>query len=489
MTNAKNTKRALLMSILSMMLCVAMLIGSTFAWFTDSVTSGKNKIVAGNLDVELYHANGNVTDEKVEETTNLFTDKNGNAILWEPGVMVYENFTVKNVGSLALKYLLTVNAGNFNTIDGKSLKDVLKVAILDGAFTGERAAAQELTFDETIADFEKSGNIAAGAADDTYAIVIYWEPTAADNDYNLNNGKASSDGKPLFIDLGVNLVATQDTVEEDSFGKDYDANAEYPVYNVSTADELIAALKTGGFVTLTDNIAVADQLVIDEKTSVQLDLAGKTLNSSFGGWTVVNNGTLTIDDSTGNGTICNTSTEAGDSTHFILRNHGTMIVNGGTFGDTDTDRTNANTSNWGAAVMNVEGSTTINGGYFTCGDNYWSGKPAGANYSYAIRNYGGTMTINDGTVYGKMNGGIAADNGEIIINGGDFSLDGGYYVLVTGKGTITVNDGVFTKTGNDRLLGGFSGMPSWDATEDLAGNGYTVNGGTFIVEGQTVTLN
>ena len=53
MTKSKNTKRALLASVLSMMLCLAMLIGSTFAWFTDSVTSGKNTIVAGNLDVEL----------------------------------------------------------------------------------------------------------------------------------------------------------------------------------------------------------------------------------------------------------------------------------------------------------------------------------------------------------------------------------------------------------------------------------------------------
>ena len=116
------------------------------------------------------------------------------------------------------------------------------------------------------------------------------------------------------------------------------------------------------------------------------------------------------------------SKEAGDYTHFILRNHGTMIINGGTFGDEDTDRTNANTTNWGAALMNMEGNVTVNGGYFTCGDNYWSQKIGGANYSYAIRNYGGNMTINGGAVYGRMNGGIAADGGSIIINNGDFSV-------------------------------------------------------------------
>ena len=53
MTNSKTTRRALVLSVLSLLLCCSMLVGTTFAWFTDSVTSGKNKIVAGNLDIEL----------------------------------------------------------------------------------------------------------------------------------------------------------------------------------------------------------------------------------------------------------------------------------------------------------------------------------------------------------------------------------------------------------------------------------------------------
>ena len=238
MTKQKNTKRALLASVLSMMLCMAMLVGSTFAWFTDSVTSGKNKIVAGNLDVELSHTNGKVTDQLVEGATDLFVNADGTAIKWEPGVMAYENFTVKNVGSLALKYKLTMNVDAFNTVDGKSLKDVLKVAIVDGAFNGDRAAAQALDFDKTIADFEKNGTIEANGADKTYAVVIYWEPSAGDNDYNLNNGrKADDDSDELFIDLGVSLVATQDTVESDSFDHQYDKDANYPVL-VASQEEL-----------------------------------------------------------------------------------------------------------------------------------------------------------------------------------------------------------------------------------------------------------
>ena len=57
-----------------------MLIGSTFAWFTDSVISGKNRIVAGNLDVELNWSTDGKTWERVDENTDMFKDT-----LWEPG--------------------------------------------------------------------------------------------------------------------------------------------------------------------------------------------------------------------------------------------------------------------------------------------------------------------------------------------------------------------------------------------------------------------
>ena len=88
------TRNALFTSILSLLLSVSMLVGTTFAWFTDEVVSGLNTIQAGNLDVELY-ANG----AQVKNDTQLFV-----AELWEPGMVVYENLQVRNVGTLALKY-------------------------------------------------------------------------------------------------------------------------------------------------------------------------------------------------------------------------------------------------------------------------------------------------------------------------------------------------------------------------------------------------
>ena len=107
MTKSKNTKRALWASILSMLVCAAMLVGSTFAWFSDSVTSGKNKIVAGNLDVELEYSTDGTTWNKVDADTNLF--KSADETLWEPGHTEYVYLRVSNVGSLALKYQFAVN--------------------------------------------------------------------------------------------------------------------------------------------------------------------------------------------------------------------------------------------------------------------------------------------------------------------------------------------------------------------------------------------
>lgn len=229
----KSTKRSLLLSTLSLIMCVAMLLGTTYAWFTDSVTSGRNKIVAGNLDVELYHGKtlpiAQIEANSVKDATELF-----GVSLWEPGVVAYENFTVANVGNLALKYALNLNVFDKNaTTAGNDLTEVIKVAVVDGGFTGNRAEAQAITGFQTLADFQKTGNLAAkndGDTDETtYGIVLYWQPTDNDNLYNLKNGLASNDGQPLFVEFGVNLVATQDTVESDSFDKLYDLSANLPV--------------------------------------------------------------------------------------------------------------------------------------------------------------------------------------------------------------------------------------------------------------------
>ena len=104
MEKSKLTKKSLLLSILSLLVCITMLIGATFAWFTDSITAGKNKIVSGNLDVELYVKNADKY-VAVDEKTSLFDEK----ARWEPGATQVVYLKVKNAGTLALKYKFAVD--------------------------------------------------------------------------------------------------------------------------------------------------------------------------------------------------------------------------------------------------------------------------------------------------------------------------------------------------------------------------------------------
>lgn len=222
----KNTMRnALVTSVISMLLCVSMLVGTTFAWFTDEVVSGMNTIAAGNLDVELL-ASGN----KVDNTTKLFDGVEK----WEPGVVVYENLEIANVGTLALKYQMTLNFKDNNDLNGHKLSEVVKVALVNKIeASATRAQVLELAKAAVAADkgngnlanFYTVGELLPGETTGEKAVVVFWEPTDHDNDYNANNGQKTSDGKPLSIEFGINLQATQKMYEEDSFGPDYDKEA------------------------------------------------------------------------------------------------------------------------------------------------------------------------------------------------------------------------------------------------------------------------
>ena len=231
----KSTKKSLIASALSLVLCVSMLLGTTYAWFTDSVTSGKNRIVAGNLDVELKHYTISAASATaVQGETDLF-----DVDLWEPGKVAFENFVISNEGTLAFKYNMAMAVADFNELNGHNLLEVLKVAIIDNGAFGDRNEDGEinrddvtgLTFDKSLSDFTDTGwlapkgNTAGDPSSKTFGVVIYWEPTDHDNDYNANNGQVTSDGDPLFVELGVNVIATQKDYEKDSFDEKYDLQA------------------------------------------------------------------------------------------------------------------------------------------------------------------------------------------------------------------------------------------------------------------------
>ncbi len=201
MTNRKSTKRALLGSVMAMVLCMAMLVGATFAWFTDTASTGVNKIQAGNLDVVLEMQNADGKWVSAEGKTLDFVkaaDAKGEATLWEPGC-TYElpALRIRNNGNLALKYKVIITGINGSA----KLNEAIEWTIGDVAMGAE----QHLAAGESSA-FTIKGHM----------------KESADNEY-MNE---SIDG------IAITVVATQDTVESDSFNNTYDASATYPVVAV-----------------------------------------------------------------------------------------------------------------------------------------------------------------------------------------------------------------------------------------------------------------
>ena len=197
----KSKKSALLKSLIALLLCLSMLVGTTFAWFTDSVSTGINTIAAGTLDVELYHSNAAVQNEKVDATTDLFLDLQGDPILWEPGVVSYENLRVANEGDLALAYQLSIaTEGENYVVDPATgaqygLSQILKVGFVKGGITATEREAVIASVDAsswtTLDSFLRSGRLlpeGAGESEETWGVVICWHPGENDNLWNLNNG-------------------------------------------------------------------------------------------------------------------------------------------------------------------------------------------------------------------------------------------------------------------------------------------------------------
>lgn len=297
MTRSSITKKALFISTCALLFSMLMMAGSTFAWFTDSVSTGSNKITTGSLKVELLHTNAKVTkEEAVTQSTLLFTDENGEAISWEPGAVAYENFTVKNAGDLALNYRLALDLNNANTIKGtnKSLKDVLKVKVLDRAVTANDLKEDSLKNDQgfkavagnQLNILEKAaGNgtqkLAKSTSSAVYGVILYWQPNAeTDYQYNLANyldkdstGKSvdkTSDGKDrLSIDLGISLGATQAMEESDSSGNDYDREATYPAGNASELENALKSASKGDTIELTGNIALTEDLIVNKNVTIK----------------------------------------------------------------------------------------------------------------------------------------------------------------------------------------------------------------------------
>ena len=427
MSNRKSTKRALLGSIMAMVLCLAMLVGATFAWFTDTTSTGVNKIQAGNLDVALEMKDGDnwVSAEGKTLTFKTKDNRAADQILWEPGC-TYElpQLRVVNKGNLALKYKIQITG-----IQGDAkLNEVIDWTIND--------AAIDLT----------EGHLTAGQQGDAFTIKGHMQDTAG-NDY-----------QNLTIDgIGINVVATQDTVESDSFHNQYDANAEYPI-TVTTGDELQAIVNnaTAPVNVVLMNSITTNNFVIPEDKDVTLDLNGRTVTNAES-HTILNKGHLTLKDSSADksGQIISLK---GNTAALRNGDHAVCVVEGGTI-----SRDGANGNTW--HVVENFGKMTFNGGKVVLKNgngfaitNGWNYFDPGASTTHAV------MEINALELDTDSSGIKNCRYGDLTVNDVNVASTGYWALSNDYLGTAVINGGTFTST-------------SFKAVSN--GAAMTVNGGTF----------
>ena len=331
-----HSKKALLSSAFALVLSVAMLIGTTFAWFTDTASTGVNKIQAGNLDVALEMKDGDnwVSAEGKTLTFKTKDNRAADQILWEPGCR-YElpALRVVNKGNLALKYKIQITG-----IQGDAkLNDVIDWTIND--------APINLT----------EGHLAANAKGDSFTIKGVMKTTAG-NEY-----------QGLSIDgIGITVYASQDTVESDSFNNQYDANATY--YPVIDFVGLKDALGKGGNITIAGDFTgdktktgVSDRLTI--KTPTTLNFEGVytvpgSLEASSNWAALYITDETTINAIDGAGIICEDKTDSfaayigGPYGADINAPGKTVTVNGGTY------------YGGGTTFQVTKGTLIVNGGFF-----------------------------------------------------------------------------------------------------------------------------
>lgn len=228
MKTKQSTKHALWASVTAIALCMVMLVGTTFAWFTDTASTGVNRIEAGNLKIKLMYSTDMTSWVEATADTPLFDDN----ALWEPGYTQIAYLKVVNTGSLALKYDVTTNsydkergknaAGNLFYID-----QYLKVGLAEtetafenrsaaiAAISGsEKSMAKELRISKDWTVLE------AGAESNPFAVVVYMPTTVGNEANNVQSWR-----HPSLKGFGLVVNATQATVESDSFNNTYDENA------------------------------------------------------------------------------------------------------------------------------------------------------------------------------------------------------------------------------------------------------------------------
>ena len=382
MSTKKATKRALLTSILAICLCLVMLIGSTFAWFTDTASTGVNKIVSGNLKVDIVkpeaNAEGKYTSlegEKLAWTQQQVKGESDDEMelkpveagkpLWEPGVrFLTQGFKIQNKGNLALKWKVEVNKGTKGATDKFDLLDVIDFYVVtekDGKMG-----------DAPLAAFEGKLEKADAVSDETYYIKGVMQTTAGNDYQNL-----TLDG------ITITVYATQLDYEYDSIDNKYDENAGYPGYPVDSLDTIKKAIESGY-----SHISIVGDINVDAED-----------NTDSSGWTAMyfsknkyeNMADKIVLDGDGKLTTNKMAVWAQSGVE--------VVINGGTY-----DNTENNTDGVQLIYANNDSKITINGGTFIM-----AGNEGGLTFNISNQQdgLGGTIIIKGGLFNQKPESGTA----------------------------------------------------------------------------------
>ncbi len=413
MTKTKSTKSALISAILVLCMLFTSLIGTTFAWFTDSVTSSGNVIQTGNLDVQLLMYNGikyvdiSDSDKPIFGENSLIAEWEDVDLLWEPGKTQIVYLGVKNAGSLALKYNVLVDVAD------NGLVGALDYAIVDGATKDDADTLGIASWDDILAvEGVQTGLIQSGrtvAAEsgalesngyDYFALAIHMKKEAG-NEYK---------DKSVVID--INVVATQLSSEGDSFGNDYDAGLDPATnYMFSGVDFNRSTTQSGKF-GLSENITTSDngdgarygygyEYIIRNGVDYTLDLNGKTI----------------VHDTVNENANHNAFTYL-----FVANNAGTKLTIDG-----EGKIYSVNSEGYACAVQGKDGTlVTLNGGDFQVdnGIAVWAGA-------------GSHIVINNGSY---INGNATTDHELIYSSGGVIDIYGGFFHNTDGNYTLNVED-------------------------------------------------
>ena len=447
MNNKKATKRALLTSVMALVMCVVMLVGTTFAWFTDTASTGVNKIQAGNLDVDIVGEDGKTLDGK---TLNFVNKENQSNILWEPGATFFtQGFKIVNKGNLALKYKVVVSG---TTGDAKLLKAIKFDVVTEKAKNADAVS------------FANEGNLLK--QNDSVPADVTTDAGTTTNYYYLRghmDENAGNEYKNLTLDgISITVYATQYTYENDSFGPDYDKYATY--YPVLDAAGMKDALVNGGNIKVDANVDPSEVLVVAKDTTI--DMNGKTIANTnevwkddTNSWSLISareNADLTI---TGNGTFkakendCY-AVDVQDSTATVTIENGTFIGNI-------------------HAVYVYEGTAYIKGGFYSVQQKYPDASKAN---EFVLNCY--DANYKNGTAKIIVTGGTFVN-----FNPADCKAEGentnfvapGYSVIsetkANGDKWFTVVKGTGVAPGNqDELNAGITGSSNKDVTVVMPAN-------------------